>query len=112
MVRTLLCAVNTKKIMNNNSRRNPAQVALCGPIPRVATNAAKPQLLEFFQQHNASVYRRIGLDCSRSTYYKYHSVALHLERYLRELCDCSDLPLDAFDRDLLVVSLDITVLPS
>ena len=102
MVRTLLCAVNTKKIMNNNSRRNPAQVALCGPIPRVATNAAKPQLLEFFQQHNASVYRRIGLDCSRSTYYKYHSVALHLERYLRELCGCSDLPLDAFDRDLVV----------
>ena len=85
MVRTLLCAVNTKKIMNNNSRRNPAQVALCGPIPRVATNAAKPQLLEFFQQHNASVYRRIGLDCSRSTYYKYHSVALHLACYLRDL---------------------------
>ena len=89
--------------MKNTFHRNAvATPLLTAPMPHEATPLAKPHLLDFFLQHNASVFRRIGIDCSRSTYYKYHSVALHLGRYLRECCSCSDLPLDDFDRDLLV----------
>lgn len=88
--------------MKNRFQSYAAAIGTHTPTLHLVTSAPKPQLLDFFHRHNASVYRRIGLDCSRSTYYKYHSVALHLERYLRDLCGCSDLPLDAFDRDLLI----------
>lgn len=101
--RTLSCDAKIYPIMNQTSGlvfcANPARVQW-SPIPK--TNDQKPRLLEFFARHNASVLRKVGLDCSRSTYYKYHSVEQHIRAYLHSQCNLTDLAIDAFDRDLLV----------
>ena len=59
-------------------------------------------LLTFVRRHNESVNRSVGVDRSRSTYYKYHSVGVHLENYLVRSYGRGDLLLSELDRDFLV----------
>ena len=59
-------------------------------------------LLAFLRRHNESVSRSVGVDRSRSTYYKYRSVEVHLEHYLPRCYGRGDLLLSELDRDFLV----------
>lgn len=67
-----------------------------------ATDAAHETLLGYVRRHNEAVNRQVGVDRSRSTYYKYRSVEVHLERYLPHRYGRDDLPLCELDRDFLV----------
>lgn len=62
----------------------------------------RESLLHFFRAHNESFRRQVGIDRSRSTYYKYHSVALHLSRFIPQYYGRSDLALGELNRDFLV----------
>lgn len=59
-------------------------------------------LLGYFRRHNESFLRQVGLDRSRSTYYKYHSVEVHLSRYLPQAYGRCDRYLCELDRNFLV----------
>lgn len=67
-----------------------------------AGEASHETLLGYLRRHNELVSRQVGVDRSRSTYYKYRSVEVHLERYLARCSDRCDLPLAELDRDFLV----------
>lgn len=54
------------------------------------------------RRHNEAVNRQVGVDRSRSTYYKYRSVEVHLENYLPRYYGRGDLPLSELDHDFLV----------
>lgn len=59
-------------------------------------------LLGYFHRHNEHFLRQVGLDRSRSTYYKYRSVETHLRHYLPQAYGRSDRYLCELDRDFLV----------
>lgn len=59
-------------------------------------------LLSFVRRHNEAVSRSVGVDRSRSTYYKYRSVEVHLEQFLPHFYGRCDLLLSELDRDFLV----------
>lgn len=64
--------------------------------------AAHDTLLGFLRRHNEAVSRQVGVDRSRSTYYKYRSVEVHLERFLSARYGRKDLGLAELDHDFLV----------
>lgn len=59
-------------------------------------------LLEFFRRHNERFLLQVGIDRSRSSYYKYRSVALHLARFIPQTYGREDLALCELDHDFLV----------
>lgn len=65
-------------------------------------DARHETLLGFVRRHNEAVNRQVGVDRSRSTYYKYRSVEVHLENYLPRYYGRGDLPLSELDHDFLV----------
>ncbi len=58
-------------------------------------------ILGYFARHNASFLRQVGVDRSRSTYYKYHSVEVHLCRFIPLFCGRKDLYLCELNREFL-----------
>lgn len=58
-------------------------------------------LLAFFEQHNEEFGRMVGLNRSKTTYYKYRCVYQHLEKYIRIKYHRKDLPFKELDREFL-----------
>lgn len=58
-------------------------------------------LLAFFRQHNEEFGRMVGLNRSKTTYYKYRCVCLHLERFIHITYNRNDLMFKELDREFL-----------
>jgi len=58
-------------------------------------------LLAFFRQHNEEFRRMVGLNRSKSTYYKYRCVCGHLETYISRRYHRRDLMFKELDREFL-----------
>ncbi len=67
-----------------------------------AADLSQVSLLELFARHNATLQQQVGLDRSLSTFYKYHSVELHLRGYLQAHYRRDDLFLGELDRNFLL----------
>ncbi|MBO5188605.1 MAG: site-specific integrase [Alistipes sp.] len=67
-----------------------------------ATDTMQDSLLNFFARHNEAVLRQVEVDRSRSTYYKYRSVEVHLQRFIPDYYGRADLRLEELNRDFLV----------
>lgn len=59
-------------------------------------------LLAFFEAHNAAFGRMVGLNRSKTTYYKYRCVRAHLSDYIRVKCGRADLSFREVDRAFVV----------
>lgn len=58
-------------------------------------------VLEFFRRHNEEFRTMVGVSRSKSTYYKYRSVCLHLEAFIRIKYGRKDLLLKELDREFV-----------
>ncbi len=68
----------------------------------LAVDEESDTLLGFFRRHNEAFLRQVGIDRSRSTYYKYRSVEVHLRRFVPRHFKRPDVLLSELNRDFLV----------
>lgn len=64
--------------------------------------SSRETLLGFFRRHNEEFERMVGVSRSRATYNKYRCVYLHLERYLHERLQWTDLEFSELTHEFLV----------
>lgn len=65
------------------------------------STTGRMRLLQLVELHNEAFKRRVGVDRSSSTLYKYQSLQLHLERFLTQYWSVQDLSLAALNRDFI-----------
>lgn len=64
-------------------------------------SSRKETLLAFFKQHNEEFSRMVGINRSKTTYYKYRCVYRHLENYIWDKYNRKDLMFKELNREFL-----------
>lgn len=64
-------------------------------------NTHHDTILAFFKHHNDEFGRMVGLNRSKTTYYKYRCVCTHLENYISDRYNRKDLMFKELDREFL-----------
>lgn len=67
----------------------------------LGTAQRRQTILAFFRRHNEEFVHMVGISRSKTTYYKYRCVCRHLEAYVRDRYNRSDLSFQELDKEFL-----------